>query len=167
MTRIAINYRPDDRSPSAGVDLTASAARNLGRSTVLSECWLAGGGCRVRCPGLRLHRALWCLFVMVLSTSSISGHPHNEPETFFLRGTLTKVDVVNRTIEVDTIDARTRAIRNVLVFVDKKVNLRTGKVRLDIEALKAGLRVTCTGDRLSNESHGERMVAFEIQVASP
>jgi hypothetical protein len=50
-------------------------------------------------------RLLSCACAMVALVSA-SGwtHPHDEPETCTLTGTLTKVDVVNRAIELDTFD---------------------------------------------------------------
>jgi hypothetical protein len=110
-------------------------------------------------------RLIWCACtLLVLASASAKGHPHDDPEIVVLRGTLTKVDVLNRTIELDTLDPRTKAARNVLLFLDKKAKLRSGRARLAIDALKPGQRVSCTVEIKHDEGQAERMIAFEIQL---
>ena len=35
------------------------------------------------------------------------AHPHDEPEIFHLIGTIARVDLVNRVVEIDVVDRRT------------------------------------------------------------
>lgn len=111
-------------------------------------------------------RRRWCAcLLVVLVSASAQGHPHDdEPEILVLRGTITKVDVLNRTIELDTIDPTTKTTRTVLLFLDKKVKLRSGRARLDINALKPGQRATCTAEVSRDEGQVGRLIAFEIQL---
>ena len=110
-------------------------------------------------------RLMWCAWMlMVFASASVAAHPHHEPEIFVLWGTLTKVDLVNKAIELDTFDPTTRAPRNLLLFLDKKVKLRNGKAKLDVTELKPGQRVICTVEREPDEGGADRMVAFEIQL---
>jgi hypothetical protein len=105
--------------------------------------------------------------MVALLWASSSAHPHDEPETLILKGTLTKVDAVNRAIELDTVNRRTKAVRNMLLFVDAKVKLRQGKARMALGELRPGQRVTCIVERDHNEGGGDRLVAFEIRVETP
>jgi hypothetical protein len=110
-------------------------------------------------------RLMWCTFATVaLLWASSSAHPHDEPETLILKGTLAKIDGVNRAIELDTIDRKTKATRNILLFVDAKVKIRQGKARMTLEQLRPGQRVTCVVERDHKDGGGERLVAFEIRV---
>lgn len=84
-------------------------------------------------------RLMWCVFLLsVLASPATSGHPHAERQIVLLRGTLTKIDAVHRTVELDTVDPSTKQARNILLFLDKKARLRRGKVRIDLRDLKAG-----------------------------
>jgi hypothetical protein len=108
---------------------------------------------------------LCCACVIVFMAASPRAHPHgDEPDHFDLKGVLTKIDVVNRTIELDTIDPSTKAPRNMLLFVDKKVKLRQGRARVELGALAPGQRVTCTVERVHNEGGRDRLTAFEIRL---
>jgi hypothetical protein len=94
------------------------------------------------------------------------AHPHDEPDIFEVKGTLTKVDFVNGVIEIDTIDRATKAARNMLLFVDRKVKIRNGKVRVELAGLQRGQRVTCSVERQHQEGREdrERLTVFEIRV---
>lgn len=110
-------------------------------------------------------RLILCASVLVtLVLASLRAHPHDEPDIFTLKGTLTEVDVVNRAIEVDTVDAKTKIARNLLLFVDAKVKLRNGKARINLEELRPGQRVTCDVERNHKEDGSERLTAFEIRL---
>ena len=102
--------------------------------------------------------------MVALMWASSAAHPHDEPETFVLKGTLTKVDAVNRAIELDTIDRETKAVRNMLLFVDRNVKLRQGKARMTLGELKPGQRVTCVVERDHREGARDRLTAFEIRL---
>ena len=106
----------------------------------------------------------WVILLGVLLSPPVSGHPHHERQIVVLRGTLTKVDVVNRAIELDTIDPSTKRPRNLLLFVDKKVKLRRGKSRITLSDLKAGQQVGSTVELTHDESEVERFIALEIQL---
>ena len=110
-------------------------------------------------------RLIWCACAMVaLVSASFSAHPHDEPETLVLKGTLTKIDAVNRAIELDTVDPDTTTPRNMLLFVDAKVKVRQGKTRMTLGELRPGQRVTCVAERDHKDGQGERLTAFEIRV---
>lgn len=117
---------------------------------------------------IRSPRSLgWWLFAgLILASPSPQAHPHDEPEIFEIKGTLTRVDVVNRAIELDTIDPSSRTRRNMLFFVDRKAKIRRGKARLDLAALQPGRRVTCTVERKFQEGRQdrERLTVFEIRL---
>ena len=81
-----------------------------------------------------------------------------------LRGTVTKVDSVNRAIELDTIDPGTKRPRNLLLLLDKKVKLRHGKTRISLGDLKVGQLVDSTVELTHDEADTERFVALEIQL---
>jgi hypothetical protein len=70
-----------------------------------------------------------------------AADPHDdEPEVFTVKGTLTKIDLVMPApvIAVDTIDRATKAPRNLLLFVDKKVKIRSGRAKLQLSELQPG-----------------------------
>ena len=96
--------------------------------------------------------------------NSLKAHPHDELETFEVKGTLSKVDVMNRAIEVDTVDRATKAPRNLVLFVDKKVKIRNGKARLELAQLQQGQRVTCSVERAHHDGQDDRLTVFEIRV---
>ena len=102
----------------------------------------------------------WFLFAMLVVTPAL-GHPHVEREIVVFTGTVTKVDGANRTIEMDTIDPRTKQPRNYLLFLDKKAKLRHGKVRLAIDELKPGQRLICTAELRHDGADDERWIASE------
>jgi hypothetical protein len=121
-----------------------------------------GNGAVKRVQAIRL---IWSACAMLaLICASSSAHPHDEPETLILKGTLTKVDAINRAIELDTVDRKTKAVRNMLLFVDAKVKLRQGKTRINLGELRPGQLVTCIVERDHKEGGGERLTAFEIRV---
>ena len=126
------------------------------------------GRCRViRKPKQHWLPLIWCLYlVLVLASASLRAHPHDEPEIFEVKGTLTKVDVVNRIVELDTFDSRTKITRNLLFFVDGRIKIRNGKVRVELAQLKPGQRVTCTVERKHQEGREdrERLTVFEIRL---
>ena len=106
----------------------------------------------------------WVLMMVMVASVSPMAHPHDEdPEILWLSGTLTKVDVVNRAIELDAVDRKTNTVRNLLLFVDAKVKLRKGKARIGLGDLRPGQRVTCTAEREYVDG-GERLRAFEIRL---
>jgi hypothetical protein len=110
-------------------------------------------------------RALWCAsLILVLAAASASGHPHDDPETFVLRGTLTKVDLVNQAIEMDIITPKMKAGQNLLLFLDKKAKIRNGKARMDVAELKASQQVRCTVERMHQDGKADRLIAFEVQL---
>src|SRR5262245_6570095 len=108
------------------------------------------------------------LMVLVSATPSVS-HPHDDPEIFDARGTLTKVDLARQFIEVDVVDNKTKVTRNQLFFVDPRVNIRAGKTRLRITDLRAGQRGQVSVMRLHEEGREdvERLVVFEIRLDVP
>jgi hypothetical protein len=107
----------------------------------------------------------WVCAVFVLASTS-RAHPHDEPEIYEVKGTLTKVDLVNQIIEVDTIDTRTKTPRNLLLFVDRKVKIRNGKTHVKFAELHRGQRVLCTVERKHQEGREdrERLTVFEIRL---
>ena len=107
---------------------------------------------------------LCVILLSVLVASPAIGHPHAERQIVVLRGTLTKVDSVNRAIEMDTIDPETKRPRNVLLFLDQKVKLRRGKARLHLGELKVGQQVNATVELTHDEAQAERFVALGIQL---
>src|SRR5687768_13964978 len=121
---------------------------------------------RARLPRSRVALALWICAVLTFASPSPQAHPHDEPEIFDIKGTLTRVDVVNRAIELDTIDPTSRTRRNMLFFVDQKAKIRSGKARVDLATLQAGQRVTCTVERTFQQGREdrERLTVFEIRL---
>jgi hypothetical protein len=121
------------------------------------------GGTRVQRTRAALGLSLCTVLVVAFV---IRAHPHDEPEIFDATGVLTKVDAVNQIIEMDTIDRQTKARRNLLLFVDPKVNIRNGKTRLSLADLRHGQRVRCRVVRRHQEGrdHRERLVVFEIHT---
>jgi hypothetical protein len=106
-----------------------------------------------------------CVFLLsVLASPTMAGHPHAERQIVRLRGTLTKVDVVNRAVELDTVDPGTKRPRNVLLFLDKKVKLRRGKARVEIGDLRPGQTVTSLVEIRHDAEEAERFFALEIQT---
>lgn len=103
---------------------------------------------------------------MVLVTP-VFGHPHVEREIAVFTGTVTKVDGANRTIEVDTIDPRTKQPRNYLLLLDKRAKIRDGKVRLGIDDLRQGQRVTCTAELRHDAADDERWIASQVELRQP
>lgn len=121
----------------------------------------------VRHRDMRALPFIWCLgAVLVLASTPSKAHPHDEPEAFQVKGTLTKVDVVNGIIEVDTVDNRTKTPRNLLFFVDRNMEIRNGKARVQLAELQPGQRVTCTIERRHQEGREdrERLTVFEIRL---
>ena len=105
--------------------------------------------------------------VAILALSSTpKAHPHDEPEIFDVKGTLTKVDLVNQVVEVDTIDSKTKARRNLLLFVDRKAKISNGKTRMALGELQPGQRVTCAVERKHQEGREdrERLTVFQIRL---
>jgi len=120
---------------------------------------------------LRLARtafaAAWTICAALgLASLAIEAHPHDEPEIFTLKGTLTKADVVNRAIELDTIDPDSRMRRNMLFFVDRKAKVLNGQARIDLQALQVGQRIICIIERqfLEGRQDRERVMVFEISL---
>jgi hypothetical protein len=114
-------------------------------------------------------RVLLLTMSVWLVGSSIPGraHPHgDEPEFFEARGMLTKVDVANRVIEIDVVDNETKATRNLLLFVDPKVKIRNGNVRVELASLQRGQRVRCMVERRHPEGREDllRAIVFEIRL---
>jgi hypothetical protein len=110
-------------------------------------------------------RFLGCVLVMGLLVSTVaSGHPHEERQILRLRGALTKVDAVNRTVELDTVDPNTKRPRNLLLFLDKKVKLRRGKAKIELADLKPGHKVSSMVELTTDDEQSERFVALEIQI---
>ena len=110
-------------------------------------------------------RVMACVILLsVLVALPAIGHPHHERQIIVLRGTVTKVDSVNRAIELDTIDPGSKRPRNLLLFLDKKVKLRRGKTRMGLSDLKVGQQVDSTVELTHDEADTERFVALEIQL---
>ena len=109
---------------------------------------------------------IFCVCAVLVLASTPKAHPHDEPEIFDVKGTLSKVDLANQIVEVDTIDSRTKARRNLLLFVDRKVKIRNGKTRMALGELQPGQRVTCTVERQHQEGREdrERLTVFEIRI---
>ena len=100
---------------------------------------------------------------MALMSASPRSHPHDELEIVTVSGTLTKVDAVNRAIELDIFNSKTKTTRNMLLFVEAKAKLRNGKARITLVELKPGQRVRCEVERNHKEDGSERLIAFEIR----
>ena len=108
---------------------------------------------------------IWCACVMVALAPALAGtHPHDEPEIYTLKGTVTKVDVANRAFELDTLDPETKAPRNLLLFVDARARLRNGKAPLNLVDLRPGHRLRATVERQHDETGRERWRAFQVSV---
>lgn len=107
--------------------------------------------------------ACFCLVIaMVVGAGSL--HPHVERDIFDLNGTITRIDALNRTLEVDTVDPGTKQTRNVLLFLDGKVKLRSGKMKVDLSAFRPGQRVNCTVERTHDDADVERLVARTVRL---
>ena len=78
---------------------------------------------------------------------------------------MTKVDVANQIVEIDVVDNKTKATRNLLLFVDPKVKIRNGRVRVELESLQRGQRVRCMVERRHPEGREDlaRLIVFEIR----
>jgi hypothetical protein len=115
--------------------------------------------------GIRPMRWISCVcFTMALMSASPGSHPHDELELFTVSGTLTRVDAVNRAIALDVFDSKTKATRNMLLFVEAKAKLRNAKARISLLELKPGQRVRCEVERNHKEDGSERLITFEIRV---
>ena len=115
--------------------------------------------------GIQPMRWILCVCVtMALMSASPRSHPHDELELFTVTGTLTRVDAVNRAIELDVFDSKTKATRNMLLFVEAKAKLRNGKARITLLELKPGQRVRCEVERNHKEDGSERLITFEIRL---
>jgi len=106
----------------------------------------------------------WVCLLSVLASPVMSGHPHDERRIVLLRGTVTKVDVANRAVEVDTVDPTTKQTHNILVLLDKKAKLRRGKTRIEPSDLKVGQQVMATVELTHDETQAERFIALGIQI---
>jgi hypothetical protein len=115
--------------------------------------------------GIQPTRWIACVCVTVALMSALPrSHPHDEFEIFIVRGTLTKVDAVNRAIELDIVDPKTKTTRNMLLFVEAKAKLRNGRARMTLAELKPGQRVRCEVERNHKEDGSERLMAFDIRL---
>jgi hypothetical protein len=112
--------------------------------------------------------AWWMCAALSLASLSVYAHPHDEPEIFQVKGTLTGIDALNYAIAIDTIDPTTRARRNILFLVDKKAKIRNAKTRVDLTALRPGQQVICMAERTFQEGRQdrERVIVFEIRADS-
>jgi hypothetical protein len=115
-------------------------------------------------PSMRVVASVIAIGALV---APVHGHPDHERLIVQLRGTLTKIDAVNRVIEMDSVDPRTRRARNLLIFLDKKVKLRRGKAKITVSDLKVGQQVDSTVEVTHDEADAERFVALEIQLPPP
>jgi hypothetical protein len=110
---------------------------------------------------------MWCAFLLTAVLAAAGNiHPHNEREILDLQGTITKVDAVNRAVELDAVDPRTKQVRNLLLVLDKKVKLRNGKAKVELASFKPGQRVNCTVERTYDDADVERLVALSIQMTT-
>jgi hypothetical protein len=107
-----------------------------------------------------------CL-ALVHAVVPVAAHPDHDREFLVLRGMLTKVDVANRALELDTTDPRTKRPRNLLLVLDKKVKIRSGKSRLDLTNLAAGQTVICDVEVTHDDADVERLIASNIQLQGP
>jgi hypothetical protein len=115
--------------------------------------------------GIQPTRWIVCVCVTVaLMSASPRSHPHDELEIFAVRGTLTKVDAVNRAIELDIFDSKTKTTRSMQLFVEAKAKLRNGRARITLAELKPGQRVRCEVERNHKEDGSERLIAFDIRL---
>jgi hypothetical protein len=101
---------------------------------------------------------------VILAAAVAAAHPHDELDIFDTRGTLTKVDVVNNAIEIDTIDARTKTVRNELFRLDRRTKIRNGRARLRLADLQAGQRVVCVVERFHRDGQKDRLIVLEIRL---
>ena len=104
------------------------------------------------------------ILLSLLMASPASAHPHEERQIVALRGTLTKIDSVNRAIELDTIDPISKKPRNLLLLLDKKAKLRRGKTRINLSDLKVGQQVDSTVELTHDEAQAERFIVMDIQL---
>ena len=114
-----------------------------------------------------LVRLMACVSAVLLTASmspSAHPHPHDEREILEVKGTVTKVDLVNRVLEVDIFDRTTQTTRSMLLVIDKKVKIRNGKRRIELAALPLGQRVTCSVEREHLEGRGPRLTVFDIRL---
>jgi hypothetical protein len=113
---------------------------------------------------IRLMLCASALFLIASTSPRAHPHPHDEREILEVKGTLARVDLVHRMMEVDIFDRTTRTTRNLALAVDKKVKIRNGKTRVDLAALQPGQQVTCTVEREHQEGRSPRLTVFEIRL---
>jgi hypothetical protein len=108
---------------------------------------------------------LWVVVVLlVVASVTAAAHPDDENQVVTFKGTLTRVDVANRALELDTVDPRTKNIRNVLVFVEGKAKLRDGKARIELSALQPGHRIVVIAEVRHTDAGAERLIAFDLRI---
>jgi hypothetical protein len=106
------------------------------------------------------------LVVLLLAVAPpAAGHPHG-PDSFDVAGTLTRVDVANRIVEIDTVAGPGSPSRHLLLFVDFKVTVRDGTKETSLLRLRTGQRVVCTvrAQQQPGRENRERMTVSEIAV---
>jgi len=103
--------------------------------------------------------------MLLLTAARSGGHPHG-PDTFDVTGTLTRIDVANRILEIDTVPGSGSTSRHLLLFVQSKVTIRDGDKDTTLLRLRKGQRVTCTVRRQQQPGREdrERLTVFEIRV---
>jgi hypothetical protein len=117
--------------------------------------------------GVRLLVRVGCACaVLAVAAAWLRAHPHDEPEIFEVRGSLAKVDSVNRAVEVDVVDSKGGPPRSLLLFVEAKAKIQGGKARLNLADLQKGQRVICAVERRHPPGRDdlERLIVFEIRL---
>jgi hypothetical protein len=93
------------------------------------------------------------------------AHPHHgDKDTLLLKGPITSIDLVNRTLALDAVDRATKRIRNFLVFLDPKIKLKRGKAKIALTDLTPRQRIICTVEIDPMPDADSKMVAFQIEI---
>jgi hypothetical protein len=105
------------------------------------------------------------VLLLLVAAPPSEGHPHG-PDTFDVAGTLTRVDVANRIVEIDTIAGIGSPSRHLLMFVDFKAAVRAGGKDTTLLRLRKGERVVCTVRRQQQPGREdrERLTVLEINA---
>jgi hypothetical protein len=109
--------------------------------------------------------AIALVLLLLAAAPPSEGHPHGA-DTFEVAGTLTRVDVANRIVEIDTIAGIGSPSRHVLMFVDLKAAIRAGGKDTTLLRLRKGERVVCTVRRQqqAGREDRERLTVLEINA---
>jgi hypothetical protein len=105
---------------------------------------------------MRILAAIWFICALgIVAIQPLLAHPHG-PDTFDVAGTLARVDVANRIVEIDTASGPGNPSQHLLLFVDAKAFLRQGGATVTLEKLRAGRRVSGTIRRQQQPGREDR-----------